>query len=368
MRRTLLIAGAFAALCITSCKKNEVIIPETKTDLSISATPYLQIQNASTKSFVEDDVNGTEAVNSLEVFVFRTDAGHEGELIAYQANNSGSNVNITLNTKEGGVDYNFVAFANNYDQVAGDYKYDLAGFIGSAQGGLDMKDNMKAVVTDLKKNFFMEESDLRMDLLMICDSTTTISPTTTDISLTVERVVSKIELRKVSVDFPTEALKANDLVIDNIYVTNIAKESTWGRTAGAVGWYNETRFVSGDCDKILFDAVNYKINDGATRTAITYDTGANPHRFFAYINDATVKKTKLVIECTYKGAEKTYYVTELPPIKPGYAYIVRNAIIKGLGSEDPDKVTIRSNFNVTVSVRPWIEVLLGENHDGDVIL
>lgn len=368
MKKTLLIAGAFAALFVTSCKKNEVIIPETKTVLSVSATPYAQIQSASTKSFVEDDGTGTEAVNSLEVFVFRTDSGHEGELIAYQANNSGSNVNITLNTKEGGVDYNFVAFANNYDQVAGSYKYDLAGFIGSAQGGLDMKDNLKAVVTDLKKNFFMNGSDLQMDLLMICDSTTTISPTTTALSLTVSRVVSKVELRKVSVDYPTQALKANDLVIDNIYITNVAKESTWGRTAGAVGWYNETKFVSGDCDKILFDAVNYKINDGATRTAITYDTGAHPHRFFAYINDASVKKTKLVIECTYKGAEKTYYVTELPPIKPGYAYIVKNAIIKGLGSDDPDKVTIRSNFNVTVSVKPWIDVLLGESSDGTVIL
>ena len=50
MKRVLFIAGALAALCITSCKKNEVIIPETKTDLSISATPYLQMQNASTKS------------------------------------------------------------------------------------------------------------------------------------------------------------------------------------------------------------------------------------------------------------------------------------------------------------------------------
>lgn len=331
--------AALAALTlIASCNKEagpaetSGMPEEGQSLVTVSAGPVLETKATG----VKDDATDTKKVNSLQVFAFDSD----GVLRAYENTTSGSSVSMKLNT---GQEYTFWAVANNYGTSG--WKYSG---VASATSAATLKD----IVTDLKDN-------AKDDLLMFSQSgvTKSITSSTADLKIDVTRLVSKIQIKKISVDFGSNAaLKAKSFKIDSIYVINAAKNETFAlAAASSVTYYNSAKFVSGSANSLLCDklATPFELSTSAG-VATAYDTA---HTFFTYGNAGTgANSTKLVVSCNW-GGERTYYPITITgtdsKLSPNCAYIVTQLTIKGLGSDDPNVVPERKDFSASVTVTDW---------------
>ena len=330
------LAALSALLFCVSCNKEQVpqgnaeIIAEGQSVVTVTADFPMETKATG----IKDDATDTKKVNSLQVFAFDAD----GVLRSYESNTSGASVTMKLNT---GQTYTFYAVANNYGTSA--WKY-------SAVAGVTSETGFKSIMTDLKDNG-------KADLLMYSQTGVqqAIASTTTSVSIEVTRLVSKIQLKKVVVDFGTNAaLKSKSFKIDSIYVINAAAKEPFGLSPETtVTYYNQGKFISGNADALLLDKLStpFELSTSAG-VATAYSTA---HTFFTYGN-ATSKPTRLVVSCNW-GGERTYYPINIvgsdSKLSPNCAYIINQLTIKGLGSDDPDVVPERKDFSASVTIKNW---------------
>lgn len=284
---------------------------------------------------IADDTSDTRKVNSLQVFAFDSD----GALQAYGASATGGNVSMKLNI---GQEYTFRAVANNRDRDT--WKY-------SAIADVKSEDGFPAIMTDLRDN-------AKSDLLMYSQEGTrkTVESGTSAVEIGVSRLVSKIEIRKITADFGTnEALKARSFMIDSIYVINAVRgESLSLEPDAQPSYYNLGKFVSGGgADLLLGDRLGTSFE--LSTSAGVSNPYTTPHTFFAYGN-ATPHPTRLVVSCRW-GDRRTFYPVDITgedgSLKPGCAYIIRELTIRGLGSDDPDVAPERREFGASVTITDW---------------
>lgn len=337
MKKTVFsIAAVAAAFLLASCNKEEIKttnhdpINEGEVMVNVSAGTAMETKATG----IKDDNTDTKKINSLQVFAFDAD----GVLRAYENNTSGSSVSMKLNT---GQAYTFFAVANNYGASA--WKYASIASVTTASG-------FASIMTDLKDN-------AKDDLLMYSQSgvSKTIDKNVTNVSIEVTRLVSKIQIKKIIVDFGSNAaLKSKSFKIDSIYVINAAAKETFGLAPeSTVTYYNQAKFISGNANALLMDklASPFELSTAAG-VASPYETA---HTFFTYGNK-TAKPTRLVVSCNW-GGERTYYPINIAgnddALNPNCAYIVNQLTIKGLGSDDPDVVPERKDFTASVTVKDW---------------
>lgn len=338
MKKTFLsIAALAAAFLFTSCNKEEAMSrnhpdPLNEGEVLVNITAGTAMETKATG--IKDDATDTKKVSSLQVFAF--DAN--GVLRAYENTTSGSSVSMKLNT---GQEYTFYAVANNYGASA--WKYADVASVTTQTG-------FASIMTDLKDN-------AKDNLLMYSQTglKKTISNTVSSISIEVTRLVSKIQIKKIVVDFGTNAaLKGKSFKIDSIYVINAAAKETFGLAPEAtVTYYNQGKFISGNANSLLMDKLStpFELSSSAG-VAKAYET---VHTFFTYGNK-TAKPTRLVVSCNW-GGERTFYPINIigadSALNPNCAYIVNQLTIKGLGSDDPDVVPERKDFTASVTVKDW---------------
>lgn len=337
MKKIPLTLAALAALIISpSCSKEQgpdrtaEPLQEGESYITVSAGPVAETKALS----IADDTTDTKKVNSLQVFAFDSD----GALQSYESIISGSSITMKLNI---GQEYTFWAVANNY--AGADWKYPAVAAIKS-------QDEFKNIMTDLKSNS-------RNDLLMFSQSGVkkTIIPGTNELGIDVSRLVSKVQIRKITADFGTNtALKSKSLMIDSIYVINAVKnESLCLAPASTPSYYNNRKYLSGGADLLLADRLGTSFElSTAAGIANPYTT---EHTFFTYGN-ATDLPTRLVVSCRW-GDHRTYYPLDITgadgKLNPNCAYIIRELTIKGLGSDDPNVIPERKDFSATVSIKDW---------------
>lgn len=337
MKRIVYVLAAAAALIFTaSCNKENALgertepLDEGEALVNVSAGTGFETKATG----IKDDATDTKKVNSLQVFAFDKD----GVLRAAESNTSGNSVQMKLNT---GQEYTFYAVANNYSGSA--WKYADVASVTTEAG-------FASILTDLKDNG-------PADLLMYSQSGVkkAISSSTTDVSIEVTRLVSKIQIKKITVDFGTNAaLKAKSFKLDSIYVINAAAKETFGLAPETtVTYYNQGKFISGNANALLLDklATPFELSSSAG-VAKAYDT---VHTFFTYGNK-TAKTTRLVVSCNW-GGERTYYPINITgeggSLDANCAYIINQLTIKGLGSTDPDIVPERKEFSASVTIKDW---------------
>ena len=337
MKRIIYFTAAAAALVfLASCnKENALEGGKTPLEEGVALVKVSAGTGFETKATgIKDDNTDTKKVNSLQVFAFDAD----GILRAYENSTTGNSVSMKLNT---GKEYTFYAVANNYAGSA--WKY-------SGVASVTSEDGFAAIMTDLKDNG-------AADLLMYSQTGVkkAINSTTSEVSIEVTRLVSKIQLKKIIVNFGTNAaLKAKSFKVDSIFVINAAAKETFGLAPeSSVTYYNQGKFISGNADALLLDklATPFELSSSAG-VASAYET---PHTFFTYGNK-TEKPTRLVVSCNW-GGERTYYpiniTGESGSLDPNCAYIINQLTIKGLGSDDPDVVPERKDFTASVTIKDW---------------
>lgn len=337
MKKVFFPFAAFAALVLcASCNKEEM--PKSNAETPVQGEALVSVvanTGFETKATgIKDDATDTKKVNSLQVFAFDS----EGVLRAYESTTSGSSVSMKLNT---GKEYTFYAVANNYGGSA--WKY--AGVASATSAS-----SLASIITDLKDN-------AKDNLLMYSQTGVkkTIDKNVSSVSIEVTRLVSKVQIKKIVVDFGTNtALKSKSFKIDSIYVINAAAKETFGLAPeSTVTYYNQAKFISGNADALLLDklATPFELSSSAG-VAKNYET---VHTFFTYGNKTT-KPTRLVVSCNW-GGERTYYPINIAgndsALTPNCAYIINQLTIKGLGSDDPDVVPERKDFTASVTVKDW---------------
>ena len=164
----------------------------------------------------------------------------------------------------------------------------------------------------------------------------------------VDRLVCKAGIRKVSVGFTDPLLAARSFVLKGIYLTNCYGKSRIGKDweTADIGsdvtlWYNRMGYHSNGAVDAILAETGLNIN-------VTADSPhAQEHTFYYYPNPLpetldsrsgtwTRRQTRLVLEAEI-GGRAYYYPVTLPASQRNKTYIIEEAIIRKLGSRDPEK-------------------------------
>jgi hypothetical protein len=164
----------------------------------------------------------------------------------------------------------------------------------------------------------------------------------------VDRLVCKARIRKISVQFDNPALAALPFRLKGIYLTNCYGYSRYGSDCdvadlyyGASAWYNRMGFQSdAGVDGLLAETgLDIPVSAGRPHT--------QEHVFYFYPNpwpeardtrSGTWERrmTRLVLEAQI-GDRTYYYSITLPESQRNRTYLIEEAVIRTLGSLDPEK-------------------------------
>lgn len=202
---------------------------------------------------------------------------------------------------------------------------------------------LKAKVVDLSSNS-------ASSFTMFGSNTSVSIPASESVSIDVERLVSRVVVKKVTTDFDAPALAALTLSIDKIYLVNAAGTASLDLSAAPSKWYNEAK-NKGELSALLYDAPAKTLANKASYSTV--------HYFYAMPNPATSKKTLLVLETTL-GTQKYYYPIELPALKANHSYEIAGITIKRPGSDSPDSPVESEAVSFSVSVKDWVSESIDE--------
>ena len=172
-------------------------------------------------------------------------------------------------------------------------------------------------------------------------------------SIRVRRVVSKICVDGVSVDFSGQPLLAGKtFTLRHIYVTNAYRTARYGSDYGAdelsgarASWYNTGGWHRGESGEDGMDAL---LGDRDINAVITQDSPhTSTHSFYVFPNVTAIadddhqmdvwtrRCTRIVIEATL-GDEAVYYRIDVPSMERNHIYTATDVVIHGKGSSDPE--------------------------------
>ena len=175
----------------------------------------------------------------------------------------------------------------------------------------------------------------------------------------VTRFAAKVVIDKITPAFTNAAHSAMEFKVVAIYLTNVNGQSTYDMATNTLKWYNQLKYVSGECNALLADM---SINKTITAAAPLNEK----HYFYCYANPSSqtteggasfsARQTRLVIETTLGGT--TYYypiniASASGTLNYNTAYEITNLKITGLGSDNPDVTPKKGSISFTVKVTDW---------------
>ena len=307
-------AAALAAL--VACNKNEATpMQPQKQELLVPCELTVGISGAMTKATAVTTENEAK-VNNLQIFVFRGD-----DLDAYASVDNAKELTLSCTAGERVV-YALVN-APDYSAVPG-------------------KAALLAKVSELSANSLT-------NFEMVGSKTVTL-PQTGTVSIDVNRIASRVVLKKITRNFTSAALQALDFTVDAIYLVNVAGNTSYDLTAAPAAWYNVAE-NKGELASLLVDTPAVPIAQGQA-----YDTA---HTFYAYPNDLAVNTTRIVIETTL-GTSKYYYPINLPEMAAKKSYEIAEVVLTRPGSDNPDEPVSFADATFSINVIDWTVVPVTE--------
>lgn len=176
------------------------------------------------------------------------------------------------------------------------------------------------------------------------------------VNVDIRRIVSKVVLDAVNVNFELDAYNHMDFILKKVYLTNVAGDKSYlSETADPSLWYNQiVRTQSSEVDALVYD----EISDVNLKESKTYTV---KHHFYCYPNpyeDDTFaadhwspRPTRLVLE-TVLGGVPYYYPVSLPPLMQNTRYhVTLNIIRPGATSPEQDMEKYAATFKI--SIEEW---------------
>ena len=331
MKRLMIMAAAVGAL--VACNKElpsqgtDNVLPHEESQMH-ELTVSVKGAGLSTKALTTTD---EAKVNDLQVFVFRSGSN---ALDAYANAKSATQLSLSCTTGE----KNIIAIVNAPDMK------DVA-----------TKDALLAKISELSGNALN-------NFEMIGTATATV-PTEMGITVTVDRIASRVVIKKVTRDFASPALASVNFTIDAIYLVNAAGDLNYGKTGAPSKWYNTAKNLNEQAALLV---------DSPAAAVANKESHAVAHYFYAYPNlnsaDDQVADTRLVVEATLDG-RKYYYPVTMPKMESNKSYEISELKITRPGSDNPDKPIEIMDQDFKITVNPWDVVLVGNDGGaGNVIL
>lgn len=181
-------------------------------------------------------------------------------------------------------------------------------------------------------------------------------------TIPVIRLVSKVEIRKLTTDFSLRpTLAAEQFSLDSIYLINVSGLTTLAadEEPASMIWLNQRGFTPSGAESMLCDAVGSIIPPGGH-----YST---THYFYCYQNGAigdshddtwSPRHTRLVLACTI-GSRRTYYPVDIVNPLTGTLtrngwYVINELTVTGLGADGPDEpLPEEEPLSFSVRVMSW---------------
>ena len=307
-------AAALAAL--VACNKNDVapMQPQNQESL-VPCELTVGICGSMTRATAVTKDNEAK-VNNLQVFVFRGD-----DLDAYASVDNAQE--LTLSCTAGDRVVYALVNAPDYSAVPG-------------------KAALLAKVSELSANSLS-------NFEMVGNKSVTL-PQSEKVSIDVNRIASRVVLKKITRSFTSEALQALNFKVDAIYLINVAGSTSYDLSAAPAKWYNVAENKD-ELASLLYDAPASLITNGQS-----YSTA---HTFYAYPNDLATNTTRLVIETTL-GETKYYYPINLPEMAANKAYEIEEVKITRPGSDNPDEPVSFADATFSINVIDWTVVPVTE--------
>ena len=307
-------AAALAAL--VACNKNEATPMQPQNPESLVPCELtVGICGAMTKATAVSADNEAK-VNNLQVFVFRGD-----DLDAYASVDNAQE--LTLSCTAGDRVVYALVNAPDYSAVPG-------------------KAALLAKVSELSANSLT-------NFEMVGSKSVTL-PQSEKVSIDVNRIASRVVLKKITRSFTSEALQALNFKVDAIYLINVAGNTSYDLSAAPAKWYNVAENKN-ELASLLYDAPASLITNGQS-----YSTA---HTFYAYPNDLATNTTRLVIETTL-GETKYYYPINLPEMAANKSYEIEEVKITRPGSDNPDEPVSFADATFSINVIDWTVVPVTE--------
>ena len=307
-------AAALAAL--VACNKNEATPMQPQNPESLVPCELtVGICGAMTKATAVSADNEAK-VNNLQVFVFRGD-----DLDAYASVDNAQE--LTLSCTAGDRVVYALVNAPDYSAVPG-------------------KAALLAKVSELSANSLT-------NFEMVGSKSVTL-PQSEKVSIDVNRIASRVVLKKITRSFTSEALQALNFKVDAIYLINVAGNTSYDLSAAPAKWYNVAENKD-ELASLLYDAPASLITNGQS-----YSTA---HTFYAYPNDLATNTTRLVIETTL-GETKYYYPINLPEMAANKSYEIEEVKITRPGSDNPDEPVSFADATFSINVIDWTVVPVTE--------
>ncbi|MBR5273887.1 MAG: hypothetical protein IKU33_01440 [Bacteroidales bacterium] len=307
-------AAALAAL--VACNKNDMAPMQPQNQETLEPCELtVGICGAMTRATTVTADNEAK-VNNLQVFVFRGD-----DLDAYASVDNAQELTLSCTAGERVV-YALVN-APDYSAVPG-------------------KAALLAKVSELSANSLA-------NFEMVGSKSVTL-PQSEKVSIDVNRIASRVVLKKITRNFTSEALQALNFKVDAIYLINVAGNTSYDLSAAPAKWYNLAENKS-ELASLLYDAPASLITNGQS-----YSTA---HTFYAYPNDLAVNTTRLVIETTL-GETKYYYPINLPEMAANKSYEIEEVKITRPGSDNPDEPVSFADATFSINVIDWTVVPVTE--------
>ena len=319
MKQLLFIAPLVGGLAfLPSCNKSlsqEAAEPQTESricELSVSATSDVQLKSTGTDETVKISEN---AIKTLQVFVFR-----DGSLDAYGKGENTSSITLTCTSGSREV----YALVNAPDLSSITSQEDLKGYL------FDLNCNSSG------------------SLLMYGNQSVTL-PGNKTVNISVQRMVSRIVVKKVTRDFEAAALASLAFSIKAIYVQNASGNGNINGDSNTK-WYNEATGTA-DLPSLLYD----KVTEGTIANKASYDVS---HYFYTMPNKGS-RATRLVVEAQL-GDKTFYYPIFISTMQANCSYEFNEITIKRPGSDSPDKPVSTSDITFSVSVVDWTKNVIKE--------
>ena len=176
------------------------------------------------------------------------------------------------------------------------------------------------------------------------------------ITVDMRRIVSKVVLDGITVDFESDAYDEMDFILRKAYLTNVAADRSYlVETPDPSLWYNQIkRSSASEADAVIYEDLG-DVNLKGTRKYTAM------HHFYCYPNpyvDDTFspdvwspRPTRLVVEASL-GNNLYYYPVSLPELKQNTRYHVSLNIVRP-GATSPEQDMEKHAVSFNISIEEW---------------
>lgn len=310
-----------AGCVMYSCVKEDADV----TDISVAEADSYEVNISVLSSGAETrmtDTGNESAVNSLQIFVFRTD----GTLEVYgSAEGSELSLECTSGERE------FVAIAN-------------AGDLSGIKTKAELESESSALSENRAGNLVMSGSAVR-----------TVGQSgdgaAVQVPITVRRLVAKVSVTGISNRMDSPAYQS--IEVKAVYLSNVAGDSGYLSPGTPQVWLNKLGTQEDEKALLHSGSLSFRLDKEAFRNISSH--------FYCYPNSTdsdaaggewSPRHTRIVVETVISG-KTFYYPVTLPVIEPNHTYEITDIRISRLGSTSPDIPVEVGAAQLLVTIKSW---------------